>query len=101
MDGVARAKFLEYAQYCNELLQLEKDVLQCAENNWSRENYCAINSWYGTFKPRMIELVGYSAKDEHLKSVKAYDTVYQYLYWLLPDCNHKSSCWIEQKSELH
>ncbi len=92
MQGTSRAKFLQYAQYSDELLQLEIEILKYAAANCHIEKFCANNAWYSCFKPKLCKLVGWSAKDDRLKSMKAYDAAYQYLYGLLPDCHHDSMC---------
>ncbi|MDR1704222.1 MAG: hypothetical protein LBS19_06010 [Clostridiales bacterium] len=91
--NTSRAEFNEYAQYSGELRELEKEILEYAEQNRHTKNFCANHIWYGNFKIRLCKLVGWSAKDKRLNSEKAYDAVYDYLYNLLPDCNHESICW--------
>ncbi len=92
---VSREQFLKYAQYDSELLKIEKQLLQCAERNKDNGNYCANNAWYGSFDKRVMSLIGDNAKDDRLRKGKAFDTVYEYLYALLPDCKHKSFfCWV-------
>ncbi len=98
MQKVSRAMFLKYAQYNDELLRLEIEVLQCAADNRHNSDFCAINAWYGTFKRKMCKLVGWGVADDRLKTSKAYDTVYQYLYHLLPDCAHEGMCRIVRYS---
>ncbi len=98
MQRVSRASFLKIALYVDELIQLETDVLRCAAENRRARNFCANNMWYSFFKPRMRKLVGDSAEDDRLRTSKAYDTVYQYLYHLLPDCNHDGICWMTRSN---
>ncbi len=94
-----KAAFDEYAQHSEELRQLEAQVIRCAERGNRAEIFCANNAWYGTFKKKATELTGWYAKDERLQSTTAYETVYRYLYSLLPDCKHDSMCWLHRGSE--
>ena len=89
--GTTRKDFLEYAQYNDRLLQLEKRIKNHAAANKHKRNYCANAAWYRTFKREVCELVGWSADDRRLQSSRAYDVVYSYLYNLLPDCTCDSS----------
>jgi len=95
--GVPRKVFLEYAKYDESLLAIEKEIKQHARKHKNAENYCANMYWYGYvedgcwhpgYKKRVCKLVGWNAGVEALKTTRAYDDVYCYLYWLLPDCNH-------------
>lgn len=99
-QDVSRTEFLKYAQYSDGLIRLEKRILQYSANNRHTKNFCANNAWYSVFKPEMCKLAGYGAKDERLRSSAAYSAAYEYLYHLLPDCNHNSICWMNRNVEL-
>lgn len=49
--------------------------------------FCANEIWYTRFKPRLLQLVGWEAKDPRLKTQEAYDTAYEKIYNRLPDCS--------------
>ena len=87
MDGkITRKEFMKYAQYDDRLLRLEKRIKEHAAYNRRKRRYCANAAWYGIFKRELVNLVGWNADDIRLQSTAAYDTVYEYLYELLPDC---------------
>ena len=88
-----RQEFLEYAKHSSELLQLENRIKSHTKNNKQTLNYCANHFWYKIYKPEVCQLVGWYARNPTLKSQKSYDTVYQYLYHLLPDCRHEGMCY--------
>ncbi len=57
------------------------------------EKFCANAVWYGYgghlgFKPRLMRLVGWDAKNPKLMTEEAYDVAYDKLYNALPDCQH-------------
>ena len=92
MSGkITRKEFLKYAQYDDRLLLLEKRIMEHSAIHRLKRKYCANAAWYKTFKREVVKLVGWSADDIRLQSTAAYDTVYQYLYDLLPDCTCESS----------
>jgi hypothetical protein len=93
MRKTSREEFLKYARHSEALLRLEVQVSEYARRNRHNKSFCANSAWYRFFKPRMCALVGWGASDRRLKSEAAYDAVYNYLYNLLPDCNHGSVCW--------
>jgi hypothetical protein len=92
MNGkTTRKEFLELAQYDDRLLQLERRIKAHANLGRINKNYCANSAWYRIFKREVVELVGWNADDIRLQSSRAYETVYDYLYNLLPDCTCESS----------
>lgn len=50
------------------------------------ECFCANRLWYSRFKPRLVKLAGWGARDIKLRSSGAYDTAYEKIYRALPDC---------------
>jgi hypothetical protein len=60
--------------------------------------FCANALWYGygdpdfSFKERVNRYAGWGADAPELRSGAAYDIAYEYLYDLLPDCNHDGWC---------
>jgi len=61
----------------------------------SDDGFCANSLWYGYngnndggFRTQMSRLVGWAAECSALRTMAAYDTAYEYLYALLPDCSH-------------
>lgn len=60
-----------------------------------RRSFCANNVWYGYggyrgFKEPMHSLVGWEARNAELRTMEAYDLVYEKLYSALPDCRNCS-----------
>jgi len=53
-------------------------------------SFCANKVWYrpGGLKSRLVELVGWGARDPKLRSVEAYDLAYTKVYGVLPDCRN-------------
>ena len=90
MRKITRKEFLEYAQHDDRLLELERRIKAHARVRSINRNYCANSAWYKTFKREVVKLVGWNADDIRLQSSGAYDTVYQYLYNLLPNCTCES-----------
>lgn len=88
---ITRKDFLRYAQYSDGLIQLERRIKEHAAQNLHNQNYCANEAWYRTYKREVCDLVGWNADDIRLQSSAAYDTVYGYLYDLLPNCTCGSS----------
>ena len=91
-----RQEFLAYAEYEPRLLKLEERIkAHSAENASRRRRYCANNAWTGRdgFKLEMMLLAGWKSNVPELNNSAAYDTVYHYLYNLLPDCRHESGAY--------
>ena len=88
---VKRNEFLRLAEFEPELLKLESDIKKHSKENRNTEDYCANMAWYRDchFKKRMCELVGDYSKNPMLRGNVNYEKAYDYLYNLLPDCNHK------------
>lgn len=49
-------------------------------------HFCANRIWYGLFKPRLLEMVGWESKIEMLGTTEAYDLAYEKIYAALPHC---------------
>ncbi len=69
-----------------ELRRLEQDILAVRRRSRRRRTFCANSVWYRIFKPRLVNLVGWGARNPYLRSSRAYDVAYEHLYALLPDC---------------
>ena len=52
------------------------------------EQFCANVAWYNKIKPQLVELVGFEASKKQLRSMNAYDFVYEVVYNELPDCRN-------------
>lgn len=50
------------------------------------EHFCANRVWSDRFKPELVCLVGWTAKDPRLSSSSCYDLAYQKIYNVLPYC---------------
>jgi hypothetical protein len=57
----------------------------------SSDAFCANGVWYGSFKPRLLLLVGWEASNPALRTSEAYDLAYETIYDALPDCRHKTA----------
>lgn len=61
------------------------------------DEFCANHWWYGRrgFKSDLTNIIGSWAEqpDLALRTSAAWDTAYQHLYHLLPDCRHEGMCW--------
>lgn len=91
-----RNEFLKYAAHDKRLLELSKSITEHTKRHRKDKKYCANVYWYrpGGFKSQLVQLVGYGAETEELKTEEAYDVCYKYLYNLLPDCKHDGIlCW--------
>ena len=88
-EKVSRKEFAKYAAMCSELYTLEKQIKRFAQKDKGKQGYCAHDDWYRYCKPVVVKFVGWSAIDERLRTCEAYDVVYEYLYMLLPDCEHE------------
>lgn len=83
------------------LRNLEKRCYRIKDNAHGLENFCANALWYGysedsSIRSQLSEMVGWSARRGRryplLKTSEAYDYVYEKLYNILPDCNHRGGC---------
>jgi hypothetical protein len=88
-----RQDFLSCAIHEPRLLELERQVKAHARKNRKTEDYCANVFWYKEARPLVTQLVGWECDNPNLNNEDAYDIVYEYLYRLLPDCNHDCMCW--------
>jgi hypothetical protein len=52
------------------------------------DDFCANEVWYEAFKPRIVRLVGWEAKDERLSGNTTYDVAYKTVLDAMPDCKH-------------
>ena len=50
------------------------------------KQFCANAVWYKNFKPRLVHLVGFDARNQELNSSEVYDIAYQKIYQVLPPC---------------
>jgi len=80
--------FKEICKIEPEIIKLERDILKFRKEKIRLGAYVD-RDWYGTFKPRMHELVGFGAKNPELKRCEDYDIVYTHLYSLLSKRSHK------------
>ena len=89
-----RTEFLKCAAHDKRLLELSKSIAEHTKRHKKDKKYCANDYWYrpGGFKSQLVQLVGYGAEGEELKTEEAYDVCYEYLYDLLPNCKHKGLC---------
>lgn len=79
-----------------ELAQLEPELAEIEAEIMAREwklhavagMYCGNARWYRAYKPRVVQLVGWSARnrDAVLASRDAYDVAYRHLCDLVPGC---------------
>ena len=71
------------------LKTLEADIRRVRDDRRKRA-FCANHVWYGPdgFKGRLLQLVGWHAANERLRSPEVYDLAYEHLYNLLPDCRN-------------
>jgi hypothetical protein len=77
-------RFAELAREEPRLAALAHDIRAVKDTGgrW----FCAADHWYHDFKPRLMRLVGWGAEQPELRSCEAYDTAYDFLFDLLPDC---------------
>jgi hypothetical protein len=80
--------FMRLCRIEPQLLVLLKDVEKARRGARDQDVVCANALWYGPngFRRRVIELAGFQAQANELRTIKAYDTAYEYLYSRLPDC---------------
>jgi len=64
-------------------------MYEMAKGMKRHEGFCANKVWYTIYKPRLVQLVGWSAAKEELRNSEAYDIAYRKIYDALPDCNHE------------
>ena len=83
-----RADFLKLMEQEPALLELMKRVRALRRAARGRTDVCANRLWYEHIKPPLTRLVGWSAVNESLRTHGAYDTAYQYLYELMPECRN-------------
>jgi hypothetical protein len=78
--------FRELCRREPRLATLERDVQAVKDTGgpW----FCANDHWYGSFKPRLVRLVGFGADEPELRTTEAYDVAYGALYEQLPDCRN-------------
>jgi len=91
MNRIDKKKFKELCKIVPELLEIEKRIKSITHD----ENFCANHVWYQSpgFKKWVCSLVGWSARNEAVSDGDSYDTAYDYLYDLLPACNHENDCY--------
>lgn len=99
-DRPAAAESVTWEKLCKlepALLNLELTARSLARaEGRKRVNRCGNRVWYDRIKPRLIHLVGWCREDKHpvLSTSKAYDTAYQHLYSIMPDCRRCSCFWL-------
>jgi hypothetical protein len=49
-------------------------------------HFCANQVWYDSFKPRLLALAGWEAREPALRTQEAYDLAYETIYAALPPC---------------
>jgi hypothetical protein len=54
----------------------------------SDEYFCANLVWARELKPRLVELVGYWARNPELRNTRAYEIAYRRIYDALPPCRN-------------
>jgi len=70
-----------------EIMTIEpklRSLYEEAKHHPMRKGYCPTMTWYREYKPRLVRLVGWSAKKEELRSHTAYDTAYEAISEALP-----------------
>jgi hypothetical protein len=82
-----------FAELCRReprLAALERDIRAVKDNGgrW----FCANDWWYGSFEPRLVQLVGFGAEQPELRTSETYDVAYDALYEQLPDCRGECRC---------
>ena len=74
----------------NEIIKIESSLaalLKEAKKVDGRDkHFCANKVWYSRFKPRLVYLVGFSARNLELRSSQVYDIAYRKIYNVLPPC---------------
>lgn len=90
-----RKEFLKLAKIEPRLLVLEAAIMMV---DGTKEDFCASYVWYKTYKPMLRDLVGCEPCCVHIDTIKAelqtstaWDIAYDYLFNLLPDCDHGDS----------
>jgi hypothetical protein len=74
---------MNFEQLCKiepELAKLENDIFRYLK---SKERGNVVEAWYRKFKPKMLLLVGYSAKNPKMQRADYYDVIYLHLFELL------------------
>jgi len=73
-----------------QLVELEPallDLYRAAQAVDGRDaHFCANRVWYDSFKPRLLALAGWEARQPALKMQEAYDLAYETIYAALPPC---------------
>jgi hypothetical protein len=77
--------FKEITKMEPRLRQLYNEARQV---NATDEYFCANDTWYRRFKPRLMRLVGWYAENPELRTCKAYDVAYDTIYDQLPGCRN-------------
>lgn len=81
-------------KYEPRLLDLYKRAKNIKDDNTSA-TFCQLEIWYAEFKPALLYLVGWSAKNLAVKSSEAYDTAYHKVLDAIPPCRGDCMCtWI-------
>jgi hypothetical protein len=81
----AEAAFRALCRKEQGLAELEREIRAVRDNGG---RFCANDAWYsdGGFNWRLCGLVGRGAAQAELRDSTCYDTAYDFLYGLLPDC---------------
>lgn len=49
-------------------------------------HFCANRGWYDSYRPRLLALAGWEARQPALRTQEAYDLAYETIYAALPPC---------------
>ena len=78
-----------------EIIEIEpriKELYEIAKNENRPDlpdDYCANAIFYRQLKPEIVELVGWGARKEELRTSRAYDEAYEKILDALPACQHE------------
>lgn len=74
---------IEIEPMLGELQQRARDV-----KDEGGSHFCANTVWYSEFKPTLVSLAGFEAKNRRLRSMPIYDLAYSKVYNELPACRN-------------
>jgi hypothetical protein len=74
--------FAELAKMEPGLKSLADEIIKFRDSkNYKKQD--VVGTWYKNYKPKMLLLVGYSARNPKMQRADYYDTAYLYLFYLL------------------